>query len=80
MFELWAYLQGKEVEEIVREWHTWWIGYFEGVCLGIRAKFPRTAFAIKEMETEEHYYHWGRGFGYVSGFVIIAMLIKAVLI
>jgi len=74
MFEWIAYLTGKEPEQVCREWHSFWIGWAEMVCLSIPSRFPITVYAKKEMSKEYHYYNIGRGIGIIT----IVILIKAV--
>ncbi len=75
MIDLLARLQGKKVAEVVNEWHSWWIGFFEVACFSIPAKFPKTEFARQEMEEEYHYYMFGRALG-ILAWLGLAVAIK----
>lgn len=74
LFKWFGQLQGKSAERVCKEWHSWWIGWAEMVCLSIPARFPITAYAKEEMEEEEHYYHVGRAIGIIT----IVVLVKVV--
>lgn len=76
MIDLIAYLTGKEPEQVCREWHSFWIGWSEMICLSIPARFPMTDHARFEMKNEEHYYQVGRGIGFGMILFVIASLVK----
>ena len=70
-----AKLTGKEPEQVCKEWHSWWIGWAEMICLRIPPRFPMTDHARTEMKQEEHYYHWGRATGILAWVIILAILL-----
>ena len=68
-------LTGKDAEALYREWHSFWIGWAEMICLRIPPRFPMTDHARLEMKSEEHYYHMGRAIGIMCWVVVLAVLI-----
>jgi len=70
-----AKLTGKEPEQVCKEWHSWWIGWAEMICLRIPSRFPITEFAKKEMENEYHYHSMGRATGVLTWVIILAVLL-----
>ena len=70
-----AKITGKKPEQVCREWHSFWIGWAEIICLRIPPRFPITDHARLEMENEEHYYHMGRAIAILCWVVVLAVLI-----
>ena len=65
----------KKPEQVCCEWHSWWIGWAETICLFIPSRFPITKHAKKEMADEFHYYGMGRAGGVISWVIILAVLL-----
>ena len=74
MFEWIGKLLGKSAEQVGHEWHSFWIGWAEMICLSIPSRFPITAYALKEMAKEYHYYNIGRGMGAITIVILIKRL------
>ena len=71
IFELVAGLHGdKTFEDVVKEWHSFWIGWAEMATFGIRPQVPINEYALGEMSKEWHYYNIGRAAGVVMWFLI----------
>ena len=75
MFDLIARLTGNDVEVVSREWHSFWVGFAEMMCLRIPPLVPITEHMISEMLHEWHYYAMGRAAGVLSWVVILAVLL-----
>jgi len=63
MFDWIARLTDKDVEVVSREWHSFWVGFAEMVCLRIPPFAPITEHMLNEMSCEWHYYAVGRACG-----------------
>lgn len=72
LFAWWAsQFEGKDIEEVVEEWHSFWIGVFEMVCLRIPPLAQVNEYALDELSEEYHYYAWGRAVGVMFWIVIV---------
>ena len=70
-----AKVTGKEPSQVCNEWHSWWLGWAEAICLFIPSRFPITKFAKDEMAKEFHYYGVGRASGVLTWVIILAVLL-----
>jgi len=61
----------KDAEQVCREWHSWWIGWAEAICLFIPSRFPITKHAKGEMAKEFHYHELGRACGVLTWLLIL---------
>ena len=75
MFDLIARLTGKDAEAVSHEWHSFWIGFAEMLCLRIPPLAPITEHMLTEMDCEWHYYAMGRAAGVLSWVVILGILL-----
>ena len=71
-----AKLQDKDIEQIFREWHSFEIGWSEGVSLFVRPIVPINENAQEEMSQEYHYFQVGRAVGFITILLIVGGLIK----
>ena len=62
---------GKTTEEICKEWHCFWIGWAEMMCLRIPPILPEMENVFTELEMDWHYYTMGRACGVLSWIIII---------
>ena len=66
-----AWITGKDPSQVCREWHSWWIGWAEAICLFIPSRFSVTEFAQEEMAEEFHYHELGRALGVLTWLLIL---------
>ena len=66
----------KKPEQVCCEWHSWWIGWAEAICLFIPSRFPITKHAKDEMADEFHYFQVGRAIGFGTILFLITVLVK----
>lgn len=71
-----ARLIGKESEQVCKEWHSWWIGWAEMICLRIPPTVPITDYARLEMKQEWHYFQVGRAAGVLTWVIILIGIFK----
>ena len=71
---LWfASLHGEKTFEcVVHEWHSFLIGWAEGITLFRKPLVKINTYALTEMKTEWHYYNIGRAVGFIS-FIILTV-------
>ena len=60
------------------EWHAFWIGLFEVMCLGTH-KQPMPSKELEYIKTEWHYYMFGRALGVLCWIGLIAWIKEIVL-
>jgi len=71
-FEFLAWLHGdKPIEEVCEEWHSFWVGFYEMICLRIPPVAPMSEHTLKEIDNEWHYYGWGRACGVLLWVIIL---------
>ncbi len=75
MLELLARIQDKSINEVISEWHSFWIGFAEGFTFFIKPIVPKNAQVFEEMEDEWHWYGIGRALGLACILGYIARLI-----
>jgi hypothetical protein len=76
-FDLLCWLHGdKGYCEVIKEWHSFWIGWGEGLTFFIPARVPISTQSLEEIEGEWHYYNIGRGIGFASFWVILMSLLR----
>ena len=75
MLNLIARLTDKPIEIVCHEWHSFWVGFAEMVCLRIPPLVHITEQMLTEMNSEWHYYAMGRAAGMIFWVIILAVLL-----
>jgi len=59
------------------EWHAWWIGFFQEISRR-KAHIPVSIAQLGYIQTEYHYYEWGRAIGFIFFVVLCAILVLGI--
>ena len=75
MVDFIAKLVGKDADTLYREWHSFWIGFSEMVCLRIPPLVPVTDHILNEISCEWHWYAVGRASGVLTWVALLSAIL-----